>query len=53
MYATRSYRELVNKMRTLLNKADVEYGKLKKIFMTSSRYEQMYWETMYSEQGSW
>lgn len=53
VYSTRSYRELVNKMIALLNKADVEYEKLKKLFVTSSRYEQMYWETMYSEQGSW
>jgi thiaminase/transcriptional activator TenA len=48
-YLTDSYLNLVEKIKLLVNEAgeNFSYEKLKKIFITSSRYEYLFWDAAY------
>ena len=46
-YLTNEYKELVEKMKSLLDKSN-EYDKIKKIFVTSSKYEYIFWDMAYN-----
>lgn len=48
VYSTEPYRDLVNKMKGLMDNADIEYEKLKEGFITASKYEYMYWDMAYN-----
>jgi thiaminase/transcriptional activator TenA len=50
VYLSEPYLNLVRKMRKLVDNAGKEfpYEKLKKTFITASRYEYMYWEAVYN-----
>lgn len=49
-YLQDDYLELVNKIKTLVDeiKSDFPYKKLKSVFMTSSRYEHIFWDSIYN-----
>lgn len=48
VYFTEPYRDLIDRMKRLLDNADVEYEKLKEAFITASKYEYMYWSMAYN-----
>lgn len=48
VYLTEPYRDLVNKMKELLDNADIKYEKLKEVFTVASKYEHMYWSMAYA-----
>lgn len=48
VYSTKAYAELVDRMKNLLDNADVKYEKLKEVFIISSKYEYMYWDMAYN-----
>ena len=52
VYVTDSYLNLVEKIKTLVNRAGEKfpYEKLKTMFITASRYEYMFWDAVYTEQ---
>jgi len=52
VYLSEPYLKLVRKIRNLVDNAGrgFLYEKLKKIFITASRYEYMYWDAIYSMQ---
>ena len=52
IYATDSYLNLVDKIKTLVNGAGEEfpYEKLKAMFVTASRFEYLFWDAVYAEQ---
>jgi len=52
VYFTESYQKLVNKMKGLLDNANIEYEKLKGPFIIASKYEYMYWSMAYN-MGKW
>ena len=52
VYLTEPYRDLVNKMKGLLDNAPIKYGKLKEVFTIASKYEYMYWSMAYDMGGS-
>jgi len=54
VYFSEDYLKLVRKIRNLVDIAgtDFSYEKLRKIFITASRYEYMYWDAIYNMQ-SW
>ena len=53
VYLTEPYRDLVNKMKGLLDDAsNIEYEKLKEVFITASKYEYIYWSVAY-EMEEW
>ena len=47
VYFTEPYRDLIDRMKGLLDNANVEYEKLKEAFVTASKYEYMYWSMAY------
>jgi thiaminase/transcriptional activator TenA len=49
VYSTGDYLSLVEKIKSLVNKAGEEYPyqKLKRVFSTASKYEYMFWEAVY------
>jgi thiaminase/transcriptional activator TenA len=49
-YLENDYLKLVNKIRKLVDKTqkDFPYKKLKNVFMKSSRYEYMFWDSIYN-----
>lgn len=47
VYLTEPYRDLIKRMRELLDNANVEYEKLKEAFITASKYEYLYWSMAY------
>ena len=49
VYTTKEYLDLVKELRDFIDKADIkeDYEKLKKIFITASRYEYMFWDMAY------
>lgn len=53
VYLTEPYRDLVNKMKGILDDAsNIEYEKLKEVFITASKYEYIYWSMAY-EMEEW
>ena len=53
VYLTEPYRHLVNKMKGFLDDAsNIEYEKLKEVFITASKYEYIYWSMAY-EMEEW
>ena len=50
-YLSEPYRDLVSKMRSLLDSADIGYEKLKEVFIIASKYEYMYWNMAYNMEG--
>jgi thiaminase/transcriptional activator TenA len=52
VYLSADYRQLVEKMKSLLDEAiGVDYGKLREAFITASRYEYLYWDMAYGTMG--
>ena len=52
VYLSDDYRQLVTKMKSLLDKAvGVEYEKLRGAFITASKYEYLYWSMAYEMEG--
>lgn len=51
-YDTDSYQNLVEKMKQLVNRAgeNFPYEKLRNVFKLSSRYEYMFWDSVYNKQ---
>jgi thiaminase/transcriptional activator TenA len=47
VYFTEPYRDLIGRMKGLLDNANVEYEKLNEAFITASKYEYMYWSMAY------
>jgi thiaminase/transcriptional activator TenA len=52
VYLTEPYRDLIDKMKGLLDNANVEYEKLKEAFIIASKYEYLYW-SMAHEMEKW
>ena len=52
IYSSDSYRDLVDKLIKILNKADIKYDRLKEAFLISSKYEYMYWDMVYAKGDS-
>ena len=52
VYVTDSYLNLVDKMKTLVNRAGTSfpYERLRTAFVTASRYEYMFWDAVYNRQ---
>jgi thiaminase/transcriptional activator TenA len=48
VYLTEPYRDLIERMKGLLDEANVEYGKLKEAFIIASKYEYLYWSMAYN-----
>ena len=48
VYLSEPYRGLVDKMKELLDNADIKYEKLKEVFTVASKYEHMYWSMAYA-----
>jgi len=48
VYLTEPYHDLVDKMKGLLDNADIKYEKLKEVFTIASKYEYMYWNMAYA-----
>ena len=54
VYVSHDYVTLLNKLKDLVDSLSeqVPFGRLKDVFMTSSRYEYLYWDSVYGG-GSW
>jgi thiaminase/transcriptional activator TenA len=48
VYFTEPYRDLIDRMKGLLDNANVEYEKLKEAFVIASKYEYLYWSMAYN-----
>lgn len=48
VYLTEPYLDLIDRMKGLLDNANVEYDKLKEAFITASKYEYLYWSMAYN-----
>ncbi|MBN2542197.1 thiaminase II [bacterium] len=50
VYSLKSYRDMVTRMRNLVDNTgeNFPYKKLKRAFITASRYEYMYWDAVYN-----
>jgi thiaminase/transcriptional activator TenA len=48
VYLTEPYRHLIDRMKGLLDNANVEYEKLKETFIIASKYEYLYWSMAYN-----
>ncbi len=53
VYGTESYLELVEKMKGIVDEVGKEYpyDELKDVFITASRYEYMFWDAVYNNEG--
>ena len=49
-YFTQEYKQIVEKMKNMLNEAK-DYEAIKKIFLMASKYEYMFWEMSYKMEG--
>ena len=48
VYFTEPYLDLIDRMKGLLDSANVEYEKLNEVFITASKYEYLYWSMAYN-----
>ena len=48
VYFTEPYLDLIDRMKGLLDSANVEYEKLNDVFITASKYEYLYWSMAYN-----